>query len=64
MCEHQMTAFQSENVQTMYFAAGKMSPGGFFQQNWAIHLLMDLAQEYDYVKISQSIDLIEDDIIK
>lgn len=41
-----------------------MSPGGFFQQNWAIHLLMDLAQEYDYVKISQSIDLIEDDIIK
>ena len=25
-----------------------MSPGGFFQQNWAIHLLMDLAQEYDY----------------
>ena len=36
----------------------------FFQQNWAIHLLMDLAQEYDYVKISQSIDLTEDDIIK
>ena len=41
-----------------------MSPGGFFQQNWAIHLLMDLAQEYDYVKISQSIDLREDDIVK
>lgn len=41
-----------------------MLPGGFFQQNWVIHLLMDLAQEYDYVKISQSIDLIEDDIIK
>ena len=41
-----------------------MSLGGFFQQNWEIHLLMDLAQEYDYVKISQSIDLTEDDIIK
>ena len=34
-----------------------MSPGGFFQQNWSIKLLMDLAHEYDYVKISKSIDL-------
>ena len=41
-----------------------MSLGGFFKQNWGILLLMYLAQEFVYVKISQSIDLTEDDIIK
>ena len=41
-----------------------MSPGGFFKQKLAINMLMDLSQEFDYVKISQSIYLIEDDIIK